>query len=204
MKPTIAEFPRSPTQVLELFLDEKAIEHLRSETIKYASQNGNHIFTVSSGEIRTFIGILLLSGYSSVSRRRLYWSNEPDTRNELVVQSMRRNRFEEIMKYLHAADNHQLVEDDKFAKIRPFLQILNDNFLQYGAAFGPGNISIDESMVPYFGRHPSKQFIRGKPIRWGYKAWVAASPFGYVYSLNFYQGKFQESLSLLNIKAISG
>ncbi|CAI6371246.1 unnamed protein product [Macrosiphum euphorbiae] len=29
--------------------------------------------------------------------------------------------------------------------------------------------SIDESMVPYFGRHGCKQFIRGKPIRFGFK-----------------------------------
>ena len=46
-------------------------------------------------------------------------------------------------------------------------------------------------MVPYFGRHPSKQFIHGKLIRWGYKAWVVALLFGYIFSLNLYQGKFR-------------
>jgi hypothetical protein len=29
--------------------------------------------------------------------------------------------------------------------------------------------SVDEIMIPYFGRHSSKQFIHGKPIRYGYK-----------------------------------
>ena len=48
-------------------------------------------------------------------------------------------------------------------------------------------------MVPYFGRHPSQQLVRGKPIRWGYKAWVAALPFGYIFSLRFYQEKFRET-----------
>ena len=77
---------------------------------------------VSVEEMRTFIGILLLSGYNSVPRRRLYWSNKPETRNELVAQSMQRNRFDKIMKYFHAADNHQLVAKDKFAEVRQFLK----------------------------------------------------------------------------------
>ena len=145
---------------------------------------------MSCDEMRTFIGILLLSGYCSVSRRKLYWCNEPDTHNILVVHSMRRNRFDEIMRYFHAADNSSLDQEDKFAKIRPFLDIVNKKFLSFGSAFGPDNISIDESMVPYYGRHSVKQFIRGKPIRWGYKAWVAATRLGYVFSLDFYQGKY--------------
>ncbi|KAF2888262.1 hypothetical protein ILUMI_17911, partial [Ignelater luminosus] len=40
------------------------------------------------------------------------------------------------------------------------------------------DMSIDESMIPYFGRNGCKQFIRGKPIRFGYKAWVLAQPSG--------------------------
>ena len=66
---------------------------------------------------------------------------------------------------------------------------MNGNFVKYGEVFGPGNVSIDESMIPYFGRHPTKQFIRGKPLRWGYKAWVAADPRGYAYNIDVYQGK---------------
>lgn len=31
--------------------------------------------------------------------------------------------------------------------------------------------SVDECMIPYYGRHSSKQFIRGKPIRYGFKIW---------------------------------
>ncbi|XP_045135687.1 piggyBac transposable element-derived protein 3-like [Portunus trituberculatus] len=96
---------------------------------------------------------------------------EPDVRNELIASSMRRNRFDEIMKHLHAAENTDLDKEDKFAKVRPILDIL------------------DESMVPYYGGHPTKQFIRGKPIRWGYKAWIAASPLGYSYFIDLYQGK---------------
>ena len=69
------------------------------------------------------------------------------------------------------------------------LTALKQKFLEFGAVFGPCKVFIDESMVPYFGRHPTKQIIRGKPIRWGYNAWVAASRSGFDFQLDMYQGK---------------
>ena len=41
------------------------------------------------------------------------------------------------------------------------------------------SVSIDESMVPYFGRHGCKQYMRNKPVKFGYKFWVAATPLKY-------------------------
>ena len=171
------------------------IELLAKHTAIYASQSGNHKFSLSNDEMRVFIGILLLSGYCTVPRRRLYWSYEQDTHNEMVSKSMRRSRFEEIMKYFHAANNADLIIEDKFAKIRPLLEIINKNFLEYGVVFKESNISMDESMIPYHGRHPTKQFIRGKPIRWGYKGWVATSPSGYAFFIDLYQGKYDKNPS---------
>lgn len=43
------------------------------------------------------------------------------------------------------------------------------------------DLSIDEEMVPYFGRHSCKMYIRGKPIRFGYKLWCLCSFSGYLY-----------------------
>jgi len=44
-------------------------------------------------------------------------------------------------------------------------------------------------MVPYFGRHSAKMFIRGKPIRFGYQIWGLCGNDGYPYHLKIYQGK---------------
>ena len=43
-------------------------------------------------------------------------------------------------------------------------------------------------MIPYFDKHSAKQFIRGKPIRFGYKMWVLTTPPGYVLQFEAYQG----------------
>ncbi|XP_052822738.1 piggyBac transposable element-derived protein 3-like [Octopus bimaculoides] len=98
------------------------------------------------------------------------------------------------MKYFHAADN-ELDSKDRFTKVHPLLDLLNQSIIQFGSVFDPTNIFIDDSMISYYGGHRIKQFIRGKPIRWGYKGWVAASSLGYSYWIDLYQGKCKKAKS---------
>ncbi|CAH0723619.1 unnamed protein product, partial [Brenthis ino] len=51
------------------------------------------------------------------------------------------------------------------------------------------NLSIDEEMVPYFGRHGCKMFIKGMPVRFGFKLWCLCSSNGYLYQFIPYGGK---------------
>ena len=44
-------------------------------------------------------------------------------------------------------------------------------------------------MIPYRGRHSARIFCKGKPIRFGYEAWMLASSDGYVYTFDRYTGK---------------
>nr|CAH7754443.1 unnamed protein product [Callosobruchus chinensis] len=48
--------------------------------------------------------------------------------------------------------------------------------------------SVDEAMVPYNGRHGCKQYIHGKPIRYGFKLWVGTTRLGYINWFVPYQG----------------
>ena len=81
--------------------------------------------------------------------------------------------------------------DDKRAKLRPLFDVVNKNLIQFGAF--AEHLSIDEQMVPYFGRHSCKTFIRGKPIRFGYKNWVLCSDDGYPFEVNPYQRKAERN-----------
>lgn len=47
------------------------------------------------------------------------------------------------------------------------------------------HLSIDENMVPYFGRHSAKMFIRGKPICFGYILSALSTDSGYIVSSSF-------------------
>ena len=65
--------------------------------------------------------------------------------------------------------------------------LLNKKIEQFDIAHE--DLSIDQLMVPYYGRHSCKQFIRAKPIRFGYKLWVLASATGVPYKIEIYQGR---------------
>ena len=80
----------------------------------------------------------------------------------LIAQSMGTGRSEEIKKYIHFADNNNLPADDKLAKIRSLQNDLRNSLLQF-AVFS-SNLSINEQMVQYFGKHSLRTFILGNPI----------------------------------------
>ena len=99
---------------------------------------------------------------------------------------MSRNRYHEIKKYLHFADNQNLTED-KMSKIVPLYELLNQNLIQVDI-FNK-LLSVDESIVPYFGRHSAKMIIRAKSIRFDFKIWCLCGSDGYSYNMKIYQGK---------------
>lgn len=179
--------PSDPVACFELFFDEEVFEFLQNMFIVYAKSKGDYSFNISIPELKCYIAILLLSGYLDIPRWRMLWECDTETYNITVANAMRRNRFEQIKKYTHCANNDNLASDDKFAKVRPLFNLLNTRFLEYAEL--AEHLSIDESMVPYFGRHSAKQFIRGKPIRYGYKMWCLCDHFGYLMQFEPYQGK---------------
>ena len=109
--------------------------------------------------------LLLHSGYHSVPHRRMLWEAKPDCHNSLIADAIRRDEADAVLKCLHFCDNN-LMDDDNFYKVRPIFTNLNRCSRFY---VGAGSYSIDETMIPYFGRNRNKQFIYGKPIRYGFK-----------------------------------
>ena len=87
------------------------VNETAQQTIIYAQQREKIDFSVTTEKVICFIGILILSGYTPVPYRRLYWSVEPDVHNDFVSALMRRNRFDEIMQFLHLADNSKINSD---------------------------------------------------------------------------------------------
>jgi len=87
------------------------------------------------------------------------------------------NRFSSTMSNIHFATNNTLDTNDQFAKVRPLLDHFNSSCL---SNFVPEQtLRVDESMIPYFGRHGAKQYIHGKPMKFGYKMWVLATRLDY-------------------------
>lgn len=74
---------------------------------------------------------------------------------------MLQDRFLQIMRFIHRADNLKKTVNNKAWRLRPFMN-LKDQCLKN---FVPSkNLYYNESMVKYFGKHKCKQFIRGNSI----------------------------------------
>lgn len=177
---------KSVMELFELFIDDGVLNQIVDFTNKYANDNNIHETVADIFEMKRFIGILLLSGYHTLPNVESYWSSQPDLGIPIVKKAMTRKKFQHIKRFLHVSDNEKLDGDDRFAKVRPLLDILNERFLQFGVFHT--HLSIDEQMVPYFGRHSCKMFIRGKPIRFGFKYWCLCGSDGYLYQAIPYAG----------------
>ena len=159
-------------ECFEKLLDDKIVTHIVQQSLAYARQKNDHKFQLSNDCIRKFFGILLFTGYHCLPQEKLYWNEDEDLDVSCVTRCMSSNRYLEIKRYLHINDNSQLQdipaeERDKLFKLRPLIDQLNENFLRYGVF--SEDLSIDEQMVRYYGHHYLKQFIRGKPVRFGFE-----------------------------------
>ena len=67
---------------------------------------------------------------------------------------MTKTEFLECKQYLHLADNNALNSSDKSAKVRPSFNAINEQcILNYQPT---QHVSVEESMVLYFGEHGAK------------------------------------------------
>ena len=143
-------------------------------------------FYITDEEMPKFLGILLISGYHQLPTQNDYWSTAEDIEAPIFGKIMSRERFRIIKRYLHIADNNNL-SSSKVAKVLPLFEKLKTQCQQFGVFHE--SLSIDESMVPYRGLHSAKQYLKNKPVKFGYKIWMMCSQDGYPYNFEIYCGK---------------
>ena len=103
---------------------------------------------------------MTVSSYNVRPRFRMYWSFDEEVSCYFVRELMPRNRFKKIKCYINVFDNEHSDPSDKWAKLRPLFDVVNRKRTQFGVF--ASHVNIDEQMVPYFGSHSCKMFIRGK------------------------------------------
>lgn len=187
-----------PFALYKLFFTDRILEKIVEETNKYAtrciniSSSSSRMHqqawqSVTRDEVNTFIGILLIMGVVPLPEIRLYWCNNDMYANARIKNSMKRDRFLSILKFLHFSDNTTARTEDRLNKIRNIVQAIVDTFK---SSIKPGkNIVIDESMVPWRGRLGFRQYIPGKRHKYGVKLYKLCLPEGYTYNIEIYAGK---------------
>ena len=133
---------KMPTQLFEIFFNDHVCAFLVSESSRYALFLNQPDPKITIEQFQVFIGILILSGYNELPSQRMYWDSEDDTKNVLVTNSMRRDRFLQIKRFIHFVDNNNSSVEDKMWKLRPFMNILQAQFMKNFQT--QKNLSYDE------------------------------------------------------------
>ncbi|KRY47170.1 Solute carrier family 2, facilitated glucose transporter member 3 [Trichinella britovi] len=175
----------SPTGLFHKILPVEKIEDFADKSQRYALQKGVN-FEVHVEVLMQFFGLILLSGYHSVPNENHFWSTADDVCVSIVPRVMSRNKFKNVKRYFHL--------------IKPHYDYLNQKLLHFGVI--QEKLSIDESMVPYYGHPSSKMFIRVKTIRFGQKIWAMTSTSGYPFKLELYSGVAEKTREPLGTKVI--
>lgn len=168
------------------------VQHIVTESIRYAQQNGRE-FTTTKEEMKAFLGINLIMGYHILPSIRDYWSTEPDMGVPYISNIMPRTRFEDIRRNLHFCNNEEQSRKDspnydRAYKIRPVMNHLNESFQK--ALNNTVTQSIDEHMIKFKGHNAMKQYIKNKPVKWGFKMWCRCdATTGYLFEFDLYTGK---------------
>lgn len=179
----------SPLEYFRTFVTDELIRTIREQSSIYAHQKDGVTLNTSVHEIEQFLAILLNMGIVKMPSIRLYWANE--CRFPPVADLMSRNRFMQLLKYFHMADNQNLKLPgdplyDRLYKLRPMLHTLQTALHNIPPE---EELSIDEQIIPFKGRSSIKQYIKNKPHKWGYKCFTVAGASGLMYDFKVYTGK---------------
>ncbi|KAL2714363.1 piggyBac transposable element-derived protein 4-like isoform X1 [Vespula squamosa] len=119
---------------ISLFVDEKVISLLVTETNRYAEQKlhqhemiGQREKSTTSKEIIKFIELMV---WMSLVQKPLVrcWSTNPIYNFPLPRSRMSRNRFKLLLANLHFANNETIEQSSRLGKVLPLISILMDNY----------------------------------------------------------------------------
>ena len=194
--PTVT-IPESPGEVFDLFFTEEIYSLIVEESNRYAEQILGERYgeweKISREELRAYFGFMILMGLCPRPALSDYWRRDPFIGCPSISERISRDRFLEISRFLHFADNSVLApsgsaEYDRLGKVRGIMDKVSERFL---TLYSPHcENSIDEAMIPFQGRSSLKQYMPAKPVKRGIKVWCRAdSHSGYLCEFQVYTGR---------------
>ncbi|XP_051168423.1 piggyBac transposable element-derived protein 3-like [Leptopilina boulardi] len=142
---------------------------------------------MSVTELEVFIGLIIFTMYNQRLSQRDYWSQDPHLKAEPVASAMTRDNFENIKSKIKFHEPEYQNNADREWRVRKLTDIFRSNLIRFGIF--SSSLSIDEMMLRFYGRSVLKQFIKGKPVRFGIKLWALCSSNGYLFDFEIYCGK---------------
>ena len=144
----------------------------------------------TSEDLIVYFGIMLVMGMVRLPALADYWKRDPLSQCSIISNSMARDRFLEIHRYLHFVDNSTILlptndNYDRLQKVRKILTMIEERFV--ALYHRHCQCAVDEAMVPYKGR----------------AVWVRAdSVTGYISRFQVYTGKEKSTKKGLGARVV--
>lgn len=196
LPPDISDL-ETPLQFFRYFLTDDLINEICEQTALYISQkNPSKHLKITTNDIKSFIGIVLLMPVVKMPSVRMYWNKVLGL--ELIYNAMSVNLFEKIKSNIHFSDNSKMQDRvspdyDRLYKIRPLLDHLNKKVLMVPIE---ENVSVDEQICSTKARHSLKTYNPAKPHKWGYRLYFLCGASGFGYHFFVYGEKIETSPDL--------
>ena len=189
-KPAI-NFTGEPTPIgcYKAIVDQEVVDLIVTETNRFSEQKlGRHKWKATTGdEIMKFLGLVCYVGLVKYPKISDYWTKKKIYKNAVVPKIMARNRFQQLLRFIHFADNEIADHQDRLYKLRPLVERLCKNFS--GLQIPDEMLAIDKTMIKFRGRLLFRQYIPGKSSKYGIKLFKICDPDGYTYKVMVYTGK---------------
>ncbi|XP_019219113.1 piggyBac transposable element-derived protein 4 [Oreochromis niloticus] len=179
---------RDPASSFSLFLTDEIVLHTVAMTNLHGGREVADWREMDCDEFRAYVGLLILAGvYRSRNESSLSLWGEKYGR-DIFRATMSHKRFHQIGGALRFDDKLSRPREDKLAAFRKVWDLWTHRL---ELLFSPDrDICVDEQLVPYRGRCNFKQYIPGKPAKYGLKVWAVCDvKTSYAWRLQVYTGK---------------
>jgi len=138
----------------------------------------------------TFTALALQMGHIVKDILHDYWSRLKQMHTLFYGETMTRDRFLHILRFLHFAENSQRPdpgeEYDRLWKIRTVFDNLNQAYPKFYNS--SENLAVDKVTVKFQGRVIFRQYIPKKRKCFGVKIYKLCDESGYTYDMKVYLG----------------
>jgi hypothetical protein len=136
--------------------------------------DGGENFGLRAGELLVAFGIRVRQAALQVRTLTQSWSTQPGLRDDVIANAMSRDRYADILRFLHLEDNEKLSKEDAegkqrdpLRKIARFIAGMNERFPKNYA--GGAFLAMDESRstntgrggISFFTYNPAKPITHG-------------------------------------------
>ena len=118
----------TPLQYFSKFITTALLDIVAEQTNIYRFQTIHKSIDTNRAEIMSLTGMSIKMGILQLPPYKSYWSRE--FRCPRIADVMPRNRYQELLRYLHFVNNDSINAQDKLAKIHPLISMVQDEFVK--------------------------------------------------------------------------